>query len=208
MDVTTTLITLVGIATPAVWAAWTFQRLQSVRAAEADLNMKVLSGELTRTEIATAERQRVSEQPNLEISFAEVTEHRHPGTGAGCLAVAVCLRNSGLRNLMVYFDRASLAVGLTEPSGKASNTLHDVFRARPAYLPARGSTLEQMPNRVFRAGQSRQVAFVAPVHAPGIYLLQFEAVYHAVGFEGEPESDEQPWVILAVEQSVVAVTSA
>jgi hypothetical protein len=179
--------------------------VQSTRAAEVEIRRDILEGEKSSSEIAESQRRLISQQPSLEIEFAEVAEHHFPGEGVR-LGVSVNLRNSGLRNLSVAFDRSSFSVGRLDPGDERAKKLLDIYRAAPQYLPPGTSKLAQMPNRVFRAGQQRQLTFVAPAEKPGWYFVQFDAVYAAMPFEGEQDFDQESWIVQAVQQLVVAVT--
>jgi hypothetical protein len=100
VDVLKGLAETTAIAVGGLWAAWTFHKLQKVRASEAEVNKSL-------TETQVSERQLVAQEPNLEVEFVEVVEHYVPGAEKGHLAVTIQLSNSGLRNLVVMFDKSA-----------------------------------------------------------------------------------------------------
>jgi hypothetical protein len=105
VDTIKSLVETIALAASGLWIAWTFHKLQSVRAAEAKIQNDLRAADKSTVEIREAERRLLSQQPNLEIAFTEVLEHRAPD-GRRYLAVTVELQNSGARNLKVEFDQA------------------------------------------------------------------------------------------------------
>lgn len=198
VDIVKAVVETAAIAVAALWAAWTFHKLQSVRAAAAEINNKL-------TTTREIERRLLSGQPNLDITFSEITEQYSPGAVGGSLIVSVEIRNSGLRNLELYFDKATLAVGRFQAEEVSAGRMCYVHRTGPQYLPDRGDTLEVMAYRIFRAGQRRNMVFIVPVSGSGPHLVQFQTAYHALPFEGESTKIERT-LINAVEQRIVSVT--
>jgi hypothetical protein len=188
-----------AIAVGGLWAAWTFHKLQSVRAADADINNKL-------TEARESERRLLSQQPNLDITFSEIMEQDLPNAEGGSLIVSVEIRNSGLRNLEVLFDQATLGVGRFQIDDAPTTRIVNVHRTGPYYLGPEGDQLWEMPYRIFRAGQHRNCFFLSPVSEPGLYLVQFQAVYRALPFEGEQLPEVEAESIIALEQRIVSIT--
>lgn len=184
VDVLKGLAETVAIAVGGLWAAWTFHKLQRVRASEADVNKSL-------TETRVSERQLVAQEPNLEIEFVEVVEHYVSEAEKGYLAVTIQLSNSGIRNLAVIFDKSTLQVGRLQPGDDSSMRLLDVNRAGARYFPEHGNKLEPMPPRIFRVGQHRRMLLLARISEPGLYFVQCQVMYYAIMFDTEvsPEND-------------------
>jgi hypothetical protein len=187
------------------WIAWTFHKLQSVRAAETKIQNDLRAADKSTVEIREAERRLLSQQPNLEIAFTEVLEHRAPD-GRRYLAVTVELQNSGARNLKVEFDQATLTVARYELADNHLRRLVDVYSTGVRYLSHRMDQLSDLPWRILRAGQERRVSFLAPVPSPGLYLVQFRALYGMLPFHNEPQEVRGDDRIQAVQQQVVSMT--
>ena len=199
VDLVKSSLEAAAIAVGGLWAAWTFHKLQSVRAAQAAIDQNVAASR-------ESERRLLREQPNLDIIFSEISEFYPPSGGSGSLLITVEVRNSGVRNLQVIFEKAGLSVGRIQRYDSPGKAVADVHRARPQWLPPVGSRLEIMPSRIFRAGQGRRIVLVLPIATPGVYLVQFQAPYASLPFEGEmvDAEDESLW-INAVEQRLVTV---
>src|SRR5690242_9968339 len=197
VDVIRSSVEATAIAIGGLWAAWTFQKLQSVRAADAEINQKIAASR-------ESERRLLSEQPNLEITFSNISEYYSVSSEDATLAISVDVQNSGVRNLQIVFHKASLTVGRVQRFDSSSKALVDVHRMSPYWLPYSGSKLEVMPSRIFRAGQRRSIVFVLAVGTPGLYFVQFQAPYASLPFEGEPvdDEDESLW-INAIEERLV-----
>jgi hypothetical protein len=214
------LVEAAAIAVAGIWAAYTFHKLQTARAAETDIRRMeseinkaesdirkgILEAEKNSAEIAESGRRLLSQQPNLEISFGDIAEHHIANAGIDCLVIPVTLRNSGVRNLWVEFSRHTLTVGRFESANMHATRLLDAYGTAPQYVAAPGQ-MKNMPERVFRVEQSRQLAFVAPVPSAGLYLLQFEATYSPAPFEGE-NAVQEAMHIQAIEQRIVAVAGS
>lgn len=188
----------IAIAVGGLWVAWTFHKLQSVRAANAEINNNVATAR-------ESDRRLLGEQPNLDITFLEIVEQSFPSAGNRSLIVSVELRNSGVRNLEIAFGDATLSVARLQSDGASTRRVLNVNRTSPYYLPERGDRLEALHSRVFRVGQRRTMLFLAPVAEPGPYLVQFQAKYVTLPFEGEQSAEVVPMPILAVEQRIFPV---
>jgi hypothetical protein len=125
------LVETIAIAVGGLWVAWTFHKLQSVRAAEANLASTLKATEKTSLDAKESERRLLAQQPNLDISIVDLAQHQSPGSEQRHLALGVNLRNLGSRNLSVEFDKATLSVGLYTLSNKGLPEMADVSaRAR------------------------------------------------------------------------------
>jgi hypothetical protein len=134
------LVRTLGIVISGLWVAWTFHKLQQTRAAEVKIGRDLAETEkavadsrkaaaetnkaladsqkaLTDTRKASAEvidleRRQLSQQPNLEIAFVEIIEHRTSDQPPDVfLSVAIEVRNVGSRNLQMNFSETALTVG-------------------------------------------------------------------------------------------------
>lgn len=199
VDLIKSSVETAAIAVGGLWTAWTFHKLQSVRASDAEINRNI-------AESRESERRLLSEQPNLDIAFSDVSEFRPANNLSAFLKISVAVKNSGLRNLQVVFHKASLSVARLERHDTSSKEIVDIRRMPPYWLPETGSKLEVMPSRIFRTGQSRTIVFLVPISGAGTYLVQFQAPYASLPFEGELVDEEEAslW-INAVEQRLVTV---
>jgi hypothetical protein len=205
VDTIKSFVETIGLAASGLWIAWTFHKLQSVRAAEAKIQNDLRAADKSAVEILEAERRLLSQQPNLEIAFTEVLEHRSPD-GRPYLAVTVELQNSGARNLKVEFDESTLTVARYELADNHLQRVLDVYSTGVRYLSHRKDRLTDLPWRILLAGQQRRVTFLAPVPRPGLYLVQFQALYGMLPFYDEQQETRGDDKIQAVQQQVVSVT--
>ena len=170
-----------------------------MRAADAKINEDVATAH-------ESERRLLSQQPNLDVTFFEIAEHHSSSVDVGFLTVSVQLRNSGVRNFAIIFDKTTVSMSRFDPDDVSRRHMFDVRRMEPMYLPEAGNKLTAMPPRLFRAGQQRNICFVAPVSTPGLYLVQFSALYEVYPFDGEQLPEQSAVPILALEQKIVSVT--
>jgi hypothetical protein len=191
----------IAIAVGGLWAAWTFHKLQRVRASEAEVNKSL-------AETRETERRLAAQEPNLEVEFIEVIEHHVSEAEKGYLAVTIQLSNSGLRNLEVIFEKSALLVGRLQPGDESSMHLLDVNHTGARYLPEHGNKLERMPSRVFRVGQHRRMLLLARISEPGLYFVQCQVIYRAIEFDNEAPSEDTTALVRAVEQRLVHVEGA
>ena len=64
-----------------------------------------------------------------------------------------------------------------------------------------GVRLAFLHDRIIRVGQQRHMVLTAiPIVEPGCYIVQFNALYGRIPFDGERLSGEAPVLIEAVEQ--------
>jgi hypothetical protein len=67
------MIKIVGLAVGGLWAAWTFHKLQRIRAAELENNARLISIQKTTLEQEEIRARLLRQQPQLDIQL-EVTE--------------------------------------------------------------------------------------------------------------------------------------
>jgi hypothetical protein len=85
--------------------AWTFQKLGSVRTADAEMNQNTAASR-------ESERRLLSEQPDLEISISNTFEILSLQTAkTQSPRSQVDVAQSDVRNLQVVFYKASLTIG-------------------------------------------------------------------------------------------------
>lgn len=206
VEVLGSAVETVAIVAAGLWAAWTFHKLQAIRAAEADIANSLRAADKSAAETRELERRLLGQQPDLDVAFSEVAQHGVPDGEGRYLAVTVTLRNRGTRNLTVDFDRAALTVARYDVTQRRLDHMLDVYRTGPKYLDERGTVLSDIPYRILRVGQERQMVFLAPVPHPGLHLVQFRGLYSVIPFDEEEPDGAQPFPIQAVQQRVVPVT--
>lgn len=196
----------VGLVVGGLWVAWTFHKLQRVRAAEVDVQKTLADTQKTTAETLELDHRRVSQQPNLEVTFSQMVEHETPESDCTYLAVTTDLLNSGSRNLQVDFSDATMTLARFDLLDRRLRRVSDVHRTGPGYFRDGGDQIAEMPYRILRAGQRRRMVTLLPAPRPGVYLVEFRALYRMLPFEGEDVAGEVDcWVIDAVEQALVAV---
>jgi hypothetical protein len=200
------IVKMVGLVAGGLWVAWTFHKLQKVRAAELENNQRLTAIQKSRVEQEEIGTRLLRQQPQLAIQL-NVTETVSPTeTCKSFLCVTVVLKNEGERNLQIDFDTSALTVGrrVFEKDGKVTI---DVKRYGPSYFTPDNNAPQFLPSRILRAGQQRQMAFaILPVTEPGGYIVQFNALYYKIPFEGEEPSAEAPFIIDAMEQTIYFAT--
>jgi hypothetical protein len=123
------------------------------------------------------------------------------------LCVTVTLKNEGDLNLEVTFDDSALTVGRIVQDKHHGQTIQALHRSCHWYLPGGGRTGEQLSDpRIFRTGQTRQIPFALEIADPGIYLVQFQAVYQKRPFDDEHAFRKKPLAIIAFEQKIHVVS--
>jgi hypothetical protein len=99
MDQVIELLKLAGLAAAGLWAAYTFHKLQRVRAAELENNHKLAAIRTSRMEADEREARLLGQQPQLAIQL-NVTEKVLPGKrGGSFLCATAILKNEGSQSL-------------------------------------------------------------------------------------------------------------
>ncbi len=198
------IIKVVGLVAGGLWTAWTFHKLQKVRAAEVENNRMLAEIQKSRLEQQEMRTRLLRQQPQFAIELKVVETVRLTGTPKDCLGVTVTLKNEGDQNMWVQFDDSTLIVGriVFEKNGK--QTIKELHRFEPWYFIHGSDTPHPLSERGFRVGARRQLAFAVPITEPGAYFVQFYAVYAKVPFEGEKVSRKAPAEepIAAIEQTI------
>jgi hypothetical protein len=202
------LIKVVGLVAGGLWAAWTFHKLQKVRAAELDNNTKLAAIQKSSIEQEELETRLLRQQPQLDIELNVDEKGPVTGTSKSSLCITVTLKNDGEQNLEVEFSPGALTVArvLFDNEGMRASEVH---RFKPFYFAVLSDVdspisdePQFMSERILRVGQKRKMAIAAiPVQVPGAYMMQFHAVYRRVPFDGEPPFVEAAVQINAIEQT-------
>jgi hypothetical protein len=81
-------------------------------------------------------------------------------------------------------------------------SVRDLRRSGHWYLSSDGKKGESLLDpRLFRIGQVRKIPFVVSISEPGMYLVQFQALYQERAFDDEKPSRKEPVAIIALEQT-------
>jgi len=187
------VIKVAALVAGGIWTVWIFHKLQSARTAE-------LKNKQTLTEL-------LRQQPVLDIEIKVAEAVCHTKKARGFLCITVTLKNQGDQNLMAVFDNAALTVGHIVSNNDGEQTTDDLWRFGHWYFAPDIEQPQSIPERIFRAGQRRQLAFSVPITEVGGYLIQFHTIYQRWRFEGEQgRNTERSVKIDAVEQAVFFAT--
>ena len=198
------IIKMLALVSGGLWAAWTFHKLQKVRAAELDNNQKVGQIQKARMEQEELRTRLLRQQPQLAIRLEIAEMASLPETGKSLLCITVTLKNEGEQNLQVSFDDSALTVGRIVFGKNGKQGIGDVHRFAPFYFTTDSDVPQTFSDRIIRVGQERKMAIaVLPVAEPGAYFVQFNALYGKVSFDGDKSSPKDLAVINAVEQAFV-----
>jgi hypothetical protein len=201
------IIKVIGLVTGGLWAAWTFHKLQRVRAAELENNQRLAEIQKSRIEQEEIRARLLRQQPQLAIQIDVAEAASMTKTCKSLLCVKVILKNEGEQNLRVIFEPSALTVGRIVFEKDGIQNIIDVQRFGPSYFDANNDDPQVFRERIILAGQQRQMALaVLPVVKPGCYIVQFHAVYGRVPFGGEKPSGKEPFLIDAIEQTFYFAT--
>jgi hypothetical protein len=200
------IIKMVGLVAGGLWAAWTFHKLQKVRAAELEVNQKLTEIQKSRIEQEEIRTRLLRQQPQLAIQLNVAETASLTETFKGVLCVTVTLKNEGEHNLEVAFDDSALTVGRIVFERNGEQTIRDVHRSSPWYFASDSDKPQAFSERIFRSGQKRQMALTVPITEPGSHVVQFRTIYCKIPFEGEKPSNKAPLAIDAIEQMIYFAT--
>jgi hypothetical protein len=199
------IIKAVGLVGGGLWAVWTFHKLQKVRAAELMTNERLTTRQTSRIQQEELRTRLLSQQPQLAIKLNVTEAASLTETCKSFLCVTVILKNEGEQNLQVAFDPSALSIG--RMVFKNGDQTIDVHRFGPSYFSSDSYQPQSFRERRLRVGQKRQMVLtVLPVAEPGVYIVQFHAMYYKVPFDGEKPSPEGTVYIDAYEQTVCYAT--
>jgi hypothetical protein len=185
------LVEALGLVAGGLWAAWTFHKLQKARKAILDVRRARLSEQEQRTKL-------VQRQPVLQIGLRVEEESERLPTPF--VRITVLLANRGDQNLTIQFNESFVTIGRVTEDEDGRVRMEAVNRLGAWMFDRDVSGVRRMPERIFRVGQKRRMAFVAPIHAPGAYVVQCRAAYFRIPFDGEAAGKSEPLVIDAIEQ--------
>jgi hypothetical protein len=201
------IITATGLISGGLWTAWTFQKLQRVRASELEINQGRSNLQNSRLQREELTARLLGQQPQLAIGLSISEEVSPLEDYQSVLCITATLKNEGQQNLDVDFYPSSLivatiAANTTQEDG--TPTFEDVHRFSPGYFSLEEDALQVWPSRILRAGQMRRIAIgVLPVPKPEAYFIQFQVAYKRTPFDGEKKLDAgQLTTINAVEQTL------
>lgn len=201
------IVKMLGLVSGGLWAAWTFHKLQKVRAAEIDNNQKLSQIQKASIEQEEIRTRLLRQQPQLAIHIKAVEMAPVTEGGKTLFCITVTLKNEGEQNLKVDFDRSALTVGRIGFTKTGEQEIQTVHRFRPSYFAAETDDPQEFTYRIFRAGQARQMALAAvPVIEPAAYMIQFHARYGRMPFDGDTSSGEEHLLIDAIEQTFFLAT--
>jgi hypothetical protein len=201
------LIKVVGLVAGGLWAAWTFHKLQKVRAAELDNNAKLAAIQKSSIEQEELKTRLLRQQPQLDIELN--VDEKGPVTRTSKeFSLYNGYSQERRRAKSVEFSPGALTVArvLFDNEGMRASEVH---RFKPFYFAVLSDVdspisdePQFMSERILRVGQKRKMAIAAiPVQVPGAYMMQFHAVYRRVPFDGEPPFVEAAVQINAIEQT-------
>jgi hypothetical protein len=207
------IIKMAGLVAGGLWAAWTFHKLQRVRAAELENNAKLAAIQKSSIEQEELKTRLLRQQPQLDIQLNVAETAPLTETDKSSLCITVVLKNEGEQNLEVDFLPSALTIGRIV-FGADGMQVSEVHRFKPFYFAVLSDSdalisdeLQCMASRILRVGQKRNMALaILPVQVPGAYAVQFHAVYRRVPFDGEEPFREAPVQINAIEQTFYFAT--
>ena len=198
------LVETIGVLGTGAWAAWTFHKLQAVRAAEVDIQGKIAEAKKSDAEKEEIRQRIIGQQPLLDIDIRAKQVGAAGASAPLFLYVIILLKNEGQQNLEVIFDDSALTVARMDLDSQNRPEPTKIYRAGPWWVPPKGAHPQKLEERIFRVGQRRRMAFLVPIPSGGIYFVQFQATYGRAPFEGERTSKQEPLFITAIEQRFVS----
>ncbi|HEV7406939.1 MAG TPA: hypothetical protein VGO01_00510 [Bradyrhizobium sp.] len=183
-------VTTAGIVIGGVWVLYTFWGQHVLQKASLDVTK-------TQQEIKKIEQDSLV-QPVLRIIISPgvTTDDGYP------ISVTAIFRNEGKRAL--NFERIKLSImQLLDEKGLKAEKAHPI-RIKAKILESDG-TLSDMPARILRTGQERNVAFILPKLAAGTYFVELFAEYDGMDIVNGQFIKSKDETIDAREQTVLRV---
>ena len=179
----TAIIQMIGVVVGALWAAWSFHKLQRIRAAELDNESKLTMIQKTRLEQEEIRTQLLRRQPQLAIQLQITEAPSFNDIYKSFLCISVKLKNEGEQNLRLDFSPSALTVGrVTFDKDKKQTT--ELHYYGPPYFDGHNDEPVLFSYRILRVGQARETALaIIPVPEPGAYIVQYRTDYHKILFE-------------------------
>jgi hypothetical protein len=199
------IVKMLAMVIGGLWVAWTFHKLQKVKAAEVDNNKKLAETERLNIERQHLLTQMLRQQPQLSIRLDVNETDPVPHLSRSLLCVTVTVKNEGDQNLSIALDNSALTMARIAFSGDGRQRIEQVHRFGASYFTVDSDEPELFKFRIIRAGQSRQMALALLPAEPGGYVLQFHAVYQREPFDTE-DAKVPRFPINAVEQTFFVAT--
>src|SRR5215813_1531643 len=199
------IVKMVAVAVGGLWAAWTFHKLQKVRAAELKNRQTEVEIQKSRAEHEELRMRVLRQQPQLAVEL-RATETASSTKGyKSFLCITVVLKNEGEQNLDLQFSPTALTVGRLTFHKNGEQAM-SVQRFGASYFDENEDQPQLFHERILRVGQKRQMALaVLPVAQPAGYIIQFRAAYSRPTFDGE-RLTAKPFTIEALEQMIYFAT--
>jgi hypothetical protein len=171
------ILKVVGLLAGGLWTVWKFSRLQSARTAELEIKLK-------QTEL-------LRKQPLIAIDLNVIERILPLESPKSFLYVTVTIKNEGEQNFATTFDGTELTVGRISFGTNGPQTITNICCFGHWYFledeDKSGQVCGiQVPERVFRVGQKRQLPFIVEIAEPGWYLIHFHTEYEWCPFDNEP----------------------
>lgn len=195
------IVKMVTVVVAGFWAAWTFHKLEKVRAAELQNRRTEADIQKSRVDQQEGMTRLLRQQPQLAIDFDVTETPANAGTYKSFLGVCVTVKNEGEQNLNIEFGLSPLTVCRKIFRKNGEETFEIQTFSAPVFLAGQEDVFRE---RILRAGQKRRMALaVLGVTEPGAYLLQFRVAYYRFPFDGENrETADKGTVIHAIEQTI------
>jgi hypothetical protein len=169
------------------WAYFTFTSLGSVKKAAID-----------QAEV----EQRIRRAPVLQIELS--AKPALASADGHLVLVEVVLKNDGKQDLKLVLPESPLLLSRVSISGDSMKASSRLLRAPHVTIEQNGE-LKAVPERIFRAGQSRSIPFAVRVPESGDYLVQFLATYYGVELHNGLDQPTDEGSIDAVAQLFIHV---
>jgi hypothetical protein len=184
------VVTAAGIVVGGIWVLYTFWGQHVIQKASLDVAK-------TELEIRKIEQDSL-QQPVLHMTIRTgiTSDDGYP------ISMTALFRNEGKLALSSQDSELSLTQLLDEKGSEAEKV--QPIRVKAKILESSG-TLSDMPLRVLRAGQERNLAFLIPKLAAGTYFVELRTKYagmQIINGQFESSSDE---TIEAIDQTVLRV---
>lgn len=184
------LATAAGIVVGGIWVLYTFWGQRVIQKASLDVAR-------TKVEIGRIE-QDAAQQPVLSMVIRPgiTIDEGYP------ISITAVFRNDGKLAMSFEDSKLSLMRVFDEKGSHAGNVQPIKIKA---LMLESGGALSNMPLRILRAGQERNLAFVLPKLSAGAYFIELRTKYagmQIIDGHFKPSSDD---TIEAIEQTVLMV---
>ena len=200
IELTLDIVKAIALLVSGLWAAWTFQKLQKVRAANLDIIERNSNLRKSKIEQQASRAKLLSQQPQLKVDLLLSEETSR--SGESLLSVSVALTNQGEQNLMAMFDTDALTIATGATAADGTPSIQVILRTCPFSVSKENDKPQMMRERVFRIGQTRRMAItLLPISEHSTFWIQFRTIYYKIPFDGEKAPSEERVYINAIEQA-------